>query len=62
MKCGQGRKGWNMISARASRKGFLEEVLSELKPGHTALHRTKYKGPKAEADRLSRDLLGVPTG
>lgn len=46
-----------MIPVRASRRGFLEEVPFELKPGHTALHRCKYKGPKAEADRLSGHLL-----
>lgn len=46
-----------MIPLRASRRGFLEEVLFELKPGHTALHRCKYKGPKAEADRLPGHLL-----
>lgn len=31
MKCGQSGESRNMISARASRRGFLEEALSELK-------------------------------
>lgn len=46
-----------MIPVRASRRGLLEEVLSEVEPGHAALHRRKYKGPKADADRLSGHLL-----
>ena len=46
-----------MIPVRASKRGFLEEVLFELEPSHTALHRCKVKGPKADADRVSGHLL-----
>lgn len=60
MKCGQGGESWNMISARASRRGFLEEALSELKSGPQLFTGASYKGSEAEADRLSRDLSGSP--
>lgn len=62
MKCGQGGESWNMISARASRRGFLEEALPELKSGPqlSTGELQSYKGSKAEADRLSRDLSGSP--
>lgn len=60
MKCGQGGESWNMISARASRRGFLEEALSELKSGPQLSTGASDKGSEAEADRLSRDLSGSP--
>lgn len=49
-----------MISARASRRGFLEEALSELKSGPQLSTGASDKGSEAEADRLSRDLSGSP--